>query len=79
MTLTQRSNTPLVSKVSMPKSIMFKSKDRQWRKVNDDDKGKCLRRAKSGQFKGRCMIIQYSTITGLEYAPTNETGVPWEG
>lgn len=46
--------------------------------VDSTNAGKCLLRAKSGRFKGRCLKRYEGMTTGYGFKESNETGVPWD-
>lgn len=59
---------------------MFKprpSKEIKTFTVDSTDAGKCLLRAKSGKWKGRCLIRVHGITKGRYYKPTEDTSVPW--
>lgn len=60
---------------------MFKpkrSKDILAYVIDRTDAGKCLLRATSGRWKGRCLIRFHARTTGINYKPTDDNSVPWD-
>lgn len=59
-------------------------KKRLKRLMHSGNKGKCLERKSykdpvTGIFyKNRCVVRHYTTITGVNYQPSNDHSIPWE-